>query len=78
MAPSQAPLVEGAVVIDYDTLKLTHRHGDTWIPMERQDHPDAADLDPERALVRDATVVYRCAHCDLGVTIQPNGENLEP
>ncbi|HYN69721.1 MAG TPA: hypothetical protein VEX41_05890 [Candidatus Eisenbacteria bacterium] len=64
-------------MIDYDTLKLTHRHGDTWIPMERREHPDAADLDPERALVRDA-VVYRCAHCDLGIVIAPNGEPIEP
>jgi hypothetical protein len=77
MAAKPEADVEGAVVIDWENLKLTHRHGDTWIPMERQEHPDAADLDPERALARDA-VVYRCGHCDLGVKIEPNGEPNQP
>jgi hypothetical protein len=69
--------VEGAVVIDWENLKLTHRHGDTWVPMERQEHPDAADLDLERGLVKDA-VVYQCGFCDYGVRVEPSGEHLEP
>ena len=64
-------------MIDWENLKLTHRHGDTWVPMERQEHPDAADLDLERALVKDA-VVYQCSSCEYGVRVEPNGERLEP
>ena len=63
-------------MIDWENLKLTHRHGDTWVPMERQDHPDVADLDLERGLVRDE-VVYRCDFCDFGVKIEPQGEHLD-
>src|SRR5258706_11248307 len=74
--PATHSLLGGAVVIDWENLKLTHRHGDTWVPMERQEHPDAADLDLERGLVRDE-VVYRCDFCDFGVKIEPQGEHLE-
>jgi len=65
-------------VIDWENLKLVHRHsGDTWVPMERQEHPDAADLDLERDLVRDA-VVYKCETCEYGVKVEPNNQPVEP
>jgi len=56
-------------VIDYQTLKLVHRHGDAWVPMAEVSHHGAAEHDIERTLVRQGT--FRCTQCDEEVAIAP-------
>lgn len=55
-------------MIDYDLVKLMHRHGDSWAslePLDRRaptDDVSSAALDPERSPER-WTRIYRCASC---------------
>ena len=57
-------------MIDYENLKLLHRHGDEWLPMNRtpaDDHHGPAEHDPERAF---GSWVYSCTTCDDAIAIQ--------
>jgi hypothetical protein len=61
-------------VIDYENLKLLHRHGDEWLPMTatpRDDHHGSAEHDPERAF---GGWIYSCTTCDDSIAIQPPEE----
>jgi len=65
-------------VIDYQNFKLTHQHGDQWLPMVPDRPVDPAGEDPERALLRHG-VSYRCIQCDQGVTLVPTEDgHAEP
>jgi hypothetical protein len=62
-------------VIDYQTLKLMHLHGDERFPMHEASHHDAADHDPERGWVRGARI-FRCTSCDEEVAVMPPGDEV--
>jgi hypothetical protein len=55
-------------MIDYDLVKLMHRHGDAWAALEpverdgREAHHSSAAHDLERSPERWARV-YRCTSC---------------
>jgi hypothetical protein len=62
-------------MIDYENLKLLHRHGDEWLPMtvsRADDHHDAAAHDPERAAFHGW--IYHCSTCEDEVAIQSQPE----
>jgi hypothetical protein len=45
-------------LLDYQTSRFLHRHGDSWEQMHERD-VDAASLDPERHWAR-GTKLYEC------------------
>ncbi len=51
-------------------LRLEHRHGDDWAPMERREHHDVSQHDPERSW---AGAIYECAKCDDAVRVRVQG-----
>lgn len=58
------------MVIDYQSLKLMHLHGDERFPMQETSHLDAAAHDPERGWVSGARI-FRCMRCDEEVVVMP-------
>jgi hypothetical protein len=64
-----------AVVIEYEALRLVHRHGDDWVAMARRDLDEVAQHDIERSLLRGAQV-FRCASCDEKVAVQIDHSRL--
>lgn len=60
-------------MIDYSLVKLMHRHGDEWAPLEPIDddpggHHDAAAHDPER-YAKSWVRRYRCASCEEEIAL---------
>jgi hypothetical protein len=57
-------------------LRLRHRHGDEWVPMEgRPLHHGAPEHDVERGWLRG--LLFRCATCDEEVVVEPAGEGRD-
>ncbi len=57
-------------MIDYQTLKLMHRHGTDWVELEPHDPHDPASLDIERTYARGARI-FKCTKCDEEVAVVP-------
>lgn len=55
-------------MLNVNNLRVLHRHGDDWIPMESAEHTSPAAHDPERRILRGQRI-YRCASCDEEVLI---------
>jgi hypothetical protein len=60
-------------VIDYENLKLMHRHGDEWVPLaesaqEGSGHHDSTQHDAERGFLRGFRL-FRCVACEEEVAI---------
>jgi hypothetical protein len=55
-------------MIDYETMKIIHRHGGDWVEMRPREHHDAADHDPEREWDRGARI-FRCESCDEEIAV---------
>ena len=62
-------------MIEYEALRLVHRHGDDWVPMAHRDLDEVAQHDIERSLLRGAQV-FRCASCDEEVAVQIDHSRL--
>ena len=56
-------------MLDYQIVKLSHRHTEGWSDMTERPH-DPAELDPERAWAAGARI-FRCSSCEAEVAIQP-------
>jgi hypothetical protein len=66
-------------VIDYENLKLLHRHGDDWLPMtptRSDDHHGTAEHDPERAAF--GGWIYSCSTCEDEILIAPGLSERPP
>jgi hypothetical protein len=59
-------------VIDYQTLKLLHQHGNDWAEMHPRAPHSAAELDPERDWATEG-VVYVC-QCGDAFSVAPSRE----
>jgi hypothetical protein len=60
-------------MINFQALRLMHRHGDNdYVPMSERDH-DSADHDPERSWIRGARI-FKCDTCSDEVIVIPPGE----
>jgi hypothetical protein len=66
---------QGGNDVDRRTLgeleyRMRHRHGDEWVPMDRQPlHHGASEHDAERGWLRG--VLFRCRTCDEDVILAP-------
>jgi hypothetical protein len=61
-------------MIQYEAMRLIHRHGDRWEPMVPAEHSADTEHDIERSLAR-GDRLFRCIHCDDVVAVrapQPN------
>ena len=58
-------------MIDYQTLKLMHRHGTDWVDLEPHDPHDPASLDIERTYARGARI-FKCTKCDDAGSVTPS------
>jgi hypothetical protein len=59
------------------SLRLQHRHSDgTWGSLERREHSDVADHDPEREWATGE--VYACTTCDEEVHVQTVEDPTDP
>jgi hypothetical protein len=59
-------------VIQYEALRLIHRHGNDWAEMAPKDLDEVANHDIERSLLRGARI-FRCRSCDEEVAVQIAG-----
>jgi hypothetical protein len=57
-------------MIDYQTLKLLHRHGTDWVELEPHQPHDPASVDIERTWGRGARI-FKCTKCDEEVAVLP-------
>jgi hypothetical protein len=56
-------------VIQYEALRMIHRHGHDWAEMVPKDLDEVANHDIERSLLRGARI-FRCRSCDEEVAVQ--------
>ena len=56
-------------MLDYQIVKLSHRHPEGWFPMTERAH-DPATIDPERAWDAGARI-FRCESCEAEIAVQP-------
>lgn len=60
-------------MINFQALRLMHRHdGHDYSPMSERDH-DAADHDPEQSWIKGARI-FKCDTCSDEVIVIPPGE----
>ena len=57
-------------MLNFQAMRLMHRHDDKWVEMSPVAEQSADALDPERRLVH-AARVYRCDTCDEEVRVEP-------
>ena len=50
-------------MIQYEALRLIHRHGSEWSEMVPKDHGGPAETDVERTILRGGRI-FRCSTCD--------------
>lgn len=61
-------------MMDYGTLRLLHRHGDSgWGEMAQREHRPA-DHDVERKLLRGARI-FRCDRCNEEIAVVEGGDH---
>ena len=56
-------------MLDYQLVKLSHRHAEGWFPMTEEPH-DPAALDPERGWAAGGRI-FRCSSCESEIVVQP-------
>lgn len=56
-------------MIQYEAMRLIHRHGDRWEPMVPAEHGAATEHDIERSLAR-GDRLFRCVSCDDVVAVR--------
>ena len=56
-------------MLNYEIVKLSHRHAEGWAPMTERVH-DPAEVDPERSWDAGARI-FRCSTCEAEIAIQP-------
>jgi hypothetical protein len=67
-------------VIQYEALRLIHRHGDEGSPMEPKDRGGPAETDIERSILRGGRI-FRCTTCDEEIEVsleEPREADAEP
>jgi hypothetical protein len=65
------------MIRDVDIAQLSHRHGDEWSPMIPREHPNPAEADVERTLLRGGRI-FRCSACDTEIAVGGGQAPEEP
>lgn len=67
-------------MIDYENLRLFHRHGSDWGELRPREAHDPAEHDPERSFGQRPRL-FRCLRCDEEVMVvagDPEAEEPAP
>jgi hypothetical protein len=58
-------------VLNFETNRIMHRHGNDWVEMRPVDSHSPDARDPERELLRGKRL-FRCSECDEEIQVAPN------